>query len=171
MHRSTSPTISSRRRGHQRRWLRLALLAVVVYGVAAYGLPWARERMGGSDGGAASPDHETGNPAALACVAQAQRAVDDFRDKAKSLDGPHAQLNWREAMRLTRLKVERAMRECRCEAEACIIAADAMSSLRDTAQTFESTVLGGGVPHDVPSRLARIDGAIARARATLARNS
>ncbi|HUP23711.1 MAG TPA: hypothetical protein VNB06_12320 [Thermoanaerobaculia bacterium] len=142
-----------------------------MYGVAAYGWPWARERMGGSDGRPTATDYETGNPAALACVAQAQRAVDDFRDKAKSLDRAHAQLNWREAMRLTRLKVERAMRECRCDAEACVIAADAMSLLQDATQTFESTVLGGGIPHDVPSRLARIDGLLARARATLARNS
>jgi hypothetical protein len=127
--------------------------------------------MGGSSGRASADDYETGNPAALACVAQAQRAVDDFRDKAESLNGPHAQLNWREAMRLTRQRVERAMRECRCDAEACVIATDAMSSLQDETQTFESTVLGGGIPHDVPSRLARIDGMLERARATLARSS
>jgi hypothetical protein len=145
------------------------VLAAVAYGAALYGWPWARERLrAGSP--SAMADDETGDAAAFACVAQAERALADFRDKVESRNTSQVELNWFEAMRRTRAEVEAAERACRCDADACVEAADAMAELTGAAQEFETTMRRGGTPHGVSSRIARIEALLGVARGHLRRD-
>jgi hypothetical protein len=161
----------ARRKARSRRLARFLVVALLLYVAAAYGWPWVRARLGGTGGSPVAGNDDTGNAAALACIEQSQRAVDDFRKKVESQSTPGVELNWREAMRRNRVEREAALRACRCEAEACVAAADAMTELAEAAQSFEVTVLDGGTPHDVSSRLARMQEQLGAARARLRTDS
>jgi hypothetical protein len=142
------------------------MLAVVVYVAAAYGWPWLQQRLrSGAESAAVAEGEETENADALSCVARAERALDDFADKLASLDEGQVELDWREAMRRTRVEIGAARRACGCESEACIEASNAMSELGELTQTVEATLLQGGTPHGVAARSDRIRERLVRARA------
>jgi hypothetical protein len=162
-----SPTLKARQRGRNRRWLRLAALVVIGYGAVTYGWPWVRQRF--DERRLSSVDSDTGNVPALVCVERAERAVADFRDKTETLGGSQVQLNWREAMRLVQTEIDGARRACRCDAEACIEAADAMEALSATNETFGATVVQGGTPRDVEGAIVRVEKQLASARSQLER--
>jgi hypothetical protein len=143
--------------------LRFAVLAILVYAASAYGWPWLQAKLRGS-ADTSSVEDDTGNAAATACIAQSVRAFDDFREKVDSLGSSQVELNWREAMRRTRVEIDAARAACRCDAEACVAASNAMTVLTESTQSFEATVLDGGTPRDISAQLERVAALLDTAR-------
>ena len=166
MKQTLSPTLKARQRGRTKRWLRLVALAALGYLAVTYGWPWLRQRFDEQQH-RGSVDPDSGNAPALACVERAEKALDDFRDKTETLGGAQVQLNWREAMRLVQTAVDDARRACRCDAEACVEAADALETLSTTNETIGATVVQGGTPHDVEGAIALVARQLASARSRL----
>jgi hypothetical protein len=127
--------------------VQLVVIAVGVFLLWAYGVPWAKRLVG--DSRAPVSDRAPG-PNGY-CVQMAARASQQMSDQALSASrGLMDDTQWRGILDEVSNALSDAENECGCEQESCGLARQALSSLRSVLGSLEGSNPGGSqsVPYD-----------------------
>jgi hypothetical protein len=127
----------------------LAILLGIGYFIITQAGPWLSRQMGGS--GTAADFEDDGG--ASYCVDLAFAANQQLGDTVRQFGHPPVDLDsWTDAMWSVESDINDASNSCTCSADACRIASQALSEMRDQLSQLDSLVRGTAAGYGNPAR-------------------
>lgn len=127
-------------------FVKLAVLAVLVYFGYTQGLPWIQRQLG-SGGATASDGTGDGGEDAAHCVRLATRANDSLGGAIRDFAAPPIDLDaWEGTRSRVEGEISDARAECGCSLEACRKASSALDELQGLLGDWDSGFRSGRTP-------------------------